>query len=477
MLTDLLIIGAGSAGMTCAISAAAKGKKVCIIDKADQPGGTLHLTAGHLSAANTLLQSEKGIHDSTQEHYADIVKISRNTMNPIITRKAVDLAPATLNWLQDLGYPFHEKAPLIIFGHEPYTKPRTYLGTSDISPLIDAPSKTVLKVLLPLWNEYISAGLIDFRANTKLISIEKNGNTITSILVDGAEGLVRLSAHNYILTTGGYAANPDFFSAVTKNATRLISTANPNSTGDGIIAAQAIGAIFSGAEKHSSTLGGIELEPGSGRVNFWNAWARVSNGMDRKQREIYVNDAGERFMNEYDLNVDERERTVLEQSNRRFWLIFDEYALRDGISVIPQWNADQIITESKKEKAIWQANSIAELAIKTGLPISTLTATVQQYNSFCNQQLDEKFGRTYLEHPIVNGPFYAILVYAYSLISFGGIEVNSNLQVLHQNHQAFTNLYAAGEILGAAATSGHAFCGGMLLTPALSFGKWLGEEL
>lgn len=477
MLIDLLIIGAGSAGMTCAISAAAKGKKVCIIDKADRPGGTLHLTAGHLSAANTLLQSEKGIRDSTQEHYADIVKISRNTMDPIIARKAVELAPTTLNWLQDLGYPFHEKAPLIIYGHEPYSKPRTYLGTADVSPLINAPGKTILTVLLPLWNKYIAAGLIDFRANTKLVSIQKNGHTISSILVDGKDGLTHLTAHNYVLTTGGYAANPDFFSAVTKHATRLISTANMDSTGDGIIAAKAIGAIFSGADKHSSTLGGIELEPGSGRVNFWNAWARVSNGMDRKQREIYVNDAGERFMNEYDLNVDERERIVLEQSNRRFWLIFDEHGLRDGISVIPQWNADQIFAESKKEKAIWQADSIAELATKTGLPVAALTETIEQYNSFCKQQLDENFGRTYLDHPIENAPFYAILVYAYSLISFGGIKVNEQLQVLTKEQQTFTNLYAAGEILGAAATSGHAFCGGMLLTPALSFGKWLGEVL
>jgi fumarate reductase flavoprotein subunit len=351
------------------------------------------------------------------------------------------------------------------------------LGTADVSPLINAPGKTILTVLLPLWNKYIAAGLIDFRANTKLVSIQKNGHTISSILVDGKDGLTHLTAHNYVLTTGGYAANPDFFSAFTKHATRLISTANMDSTGDGIIAAKAIGAIFSGADKHSSTLGGIELEPGSGRVNFWNAWARVSNGMDRKQREIYVNDAGERFMNEYDLNVDERERIVLKQSNRRFWLIFNEHGLRDGISVIPQWNADQIIAESKKEKAIWRADSIAELATKTGLPVAALTETIEQYNSFCKQQLDEKFGRTYLDHPIENGPFYAILVYAYSLISFGGIKVNEQLQVLTKGQQTFTNLYAAGEILGAAATSGHAFCGGMLLTPALSFGKWLGEVL
>jgi succinate dehydrogenase/fumarate reductase flavoprotein subunit len=70
-----------------------------------------------------------------------------------------------------------------------------------------------------------------------------------------------------------------------------------------------------------------------------------------------------------------------------------------------------------------------------------------------------------------------LLVYAYSLISFGGIKVNDQLQVLCDDGTIIKNCYAAGEILGAAATSGNAFCGGMLLTPAISFGKWLGETL
>ena len=59
----------------------------------------------------------------------------------------------------------------------------------------------------------------------------------------------------------------------------------------------------------------------------------------------------------------------------------------------------------------------------------------------------------------------------------GGLKVNNQLQVVQQNNLPIENLFAAGEILGAAATSGHAFCGGMLLTPAISFGKWLGETL
>lgn len=477
MLADILIIGAGSAGMTCAICAAQKGKKVLVIEKSDTVGGTLHYTAGHLSGAATNRQTNKNITDSPKEHFADIVRISRNTMNPIIAQKAVKLAPTTINWLDELGYPFHEKAPLIIYGHEPYSKPRTYLGENDISASMNASGKTILHLLLPLWNQLIADGLIECRLSTKLVSIEKSGEEIAGVMVSKNNEQEKLKAKNYVLTTGGYASNPTFFKSVTHGAPRLISTSNPNSTGDGIIAAQEIGAVFSGGEKHSSTLGAIELIPGNGRVDFWGAWARVSNGMDRKQREIYVNEAGVRFMNEYDLNVDERERVVLQQPNARFWLIFDDNALRDGLSVVPQWTIEDLIAESKKENAVWQAETIAELAIKTGLSIETLLNTVNEYNSICENKNDHQFNRTYLEHAIKKAPYYAILVYAYSLISFGGIEVNNALQVITSDKKQIINLYAAGEILGAAATSGHAFCGGMLLTPALSFGKWLGETL
>ncbi|MEI6264810.1 MAG: FAD-dependent oxidoreductase [Sphingobacteriia bacterium] len=477
MLADILIIGAGSAGMTCAIRAAQMGKRVLVIDKSDKVGGTLHYTAGHLSGANTKRQIGKSIIDSTEEHYADIVRISRNTMNPIIAQKAVELATSTIDWLDELGYPFHEKAPLIIYGHEPYSKPRTYLGEMDISPTMTNSGKTILQLLLPLWNQLVKDGLIECRLSTKLVSIEKSGEEITSVMVSKNNEQEKLRAKNYVLTTGGYASNPAFFKSVTDGASRLISTANPNSTGDGIIAAQEIGAVFSGVEKHSSTLGAIELIPGSGRVDFWGAWARVSNGIDRKQREIYVNELGVRFMNEYDLNVDERERVVLQQPNARFWLIFDDNALRDGSSVVPQWTIEDLIAESKKENAVWQAATIAELAIKTGLPMEALLNTVNEYNSICENKIDHQFNRTYLEYPIKKAPYYAILVYAYSLISFGGIEVNNSLQVITTDKKSIANLYAAGEILGAAATSGHAFCGGMLLTPALSFGKWLGETL
>ncbi len=286
---------------------------------------------------------------------------------------------------------------------------------------------------------------------------------------------------NVVLTTGGYAANPEFFKQVTPNTPRLISSARLTSTGDGIIVAQAIGAKFKGAEMHNSTLGGIELEPMSGRSDFWRNWARVSNSVDRKPREIYVNEEAERFMNEDTPNPDDREHIVNQQTNRRFWLIFDETALKSGASIIPQLTIEQIKEEAQREKAFWQADSIEELANKMDLNSDSLLKTVNSFNEFCDNKNDADFSRD-LTNPetvfsIKNAPFYGILTYAYSLISFGGLAINDKLEVLDENEKPIKGLYAAGEIIGVHATSGNAFCGGMVLTPALSFGKYLGETL
>jgi fumarate reductase flavoprotein subunit len=182
-------------------------------------------------------------------------------------------------------------------------------------------------------------------------------------------------------------------------------------------------------------------------------------------------------MNEQDLTADERERIVLQQPGQRFYVLFDEASLKAGPCVVVQWDATTFKAEALKEKCCWQADSIEALAKKIAVPAENLTATVSSFNHFVDTGVDEDFARTLLKYKISKPPYYALLVYAYSLISFGGIKVNDSLQVVCDNGSVIENTYAAGEILGAAATSGNAFCGGMLLTPAISFGKWLGETL
>jgi flavocytochrome c len=474
---DIAIVGAGSAGMPCAIRAAQRGLKVLVLEKDSSAGGTLHITAGHLSAGGTRRQKTLGISDSTEQHWQDVQRISHNTADETIARKAVELAPGTVDWLEELGYRFHPKAPLIIYGHEAYNVPRTYFGEADYAggPIVQ-PGKAVLRALLPVFEQLVADKKITLHTNHRLIQLHHEGNHITSIETEHNGNKYTFTAKSYVLATGGYASNKVFFEEQHPGL-NLISTARHTSTGDGTQAAMAIGGVFYNTDKHIFTLGGVEAAPGSGRADFWQAWARVSNSHDRKPREIYVNQQGQRFMNEYDFTVDERERAVLQQPGHCFYALFDEAALQDGACIVVQWDAQQLRAEAATQKCCWSADSIKELADAINLPAENLSVTVNQYNEAVARQHSDAFGRTLLTHPLQHPPYYALKIHAYSLISFGGLQVNEQLQVMHQSGKPFANLYAAGEILGAGTTSGNAFCGGMLLTPALSFGKWLGETL
>ena len=268
---DLIIIGAGSAGLPCAIRAAQRGLTVLVIEKENEVGGTLHVTAGHMSAGGTKRQKSLGIKDNPDKHWKDVQHISKNTADEVISKKAIQLAPSTIDWLEEMGYCFHEKTPLIIYGHEAYSVPRTYFGTDDYfgGPIMQ-PGKSILKAILPCFEQLVAAKKITLLTNHLLKKIILHNDKVIAVEIIGGGKVKIVHAKNFVLTTGGYASNKKIFEKVHPGL-RLISTAKESSTGEGIEAAMEIGAVFHNANKHIFTLGGVETEPGSGRANFWSA--------------------------------------------------------------------------------------------------------------------------------------------------------------------------------------------------------------
>jgi succinate dehydrogenase/fumarate reductase flavoprotein subunit len=456
--------------MACAIEAAGRGKRVVVIEKTSRVGGTLHTTGGHMSAGGTRRQAQMGIADSPEQHFADVMRICGNTADEALVRLACDLAPATLDWLDDLGFDWEPDTPRLVFGHVPYQTARTAWGREA--------GKSILNVLEPLYRRYEAEGLIE----TWL------GSTVGTLLVDEAGAVVgatvqrgntleTVTATYIILATGGYAANAARFARYHPALPRLISTAEPASEGDGLDLAEAAGGYVRFTDRHIASIGGVELEPGSGRADYWAAWAMVFTSQYRMPRDIYVNERGERFMNEEILSPDERERIIGQQPGGRFWVILDETGLTQSEPLIRNWPTERLKAAATEGNFMWRANSLPELAQQTGLPAEALTLAVANYNHAVAQGSGDPQGRTYLETGIVQPPYYALLCYLTSLISFGGLSVDEQLRVVRADSTPIPNLYAAGELLGAGATSGNAFCGGMLVTPALSFGRYLGLRL
>ena len=329
----------------------------------------------------------------------------------------------------------------------------------------------------PLWDAEVEAGRIVPLLGHALADVLVEGGRAVGVTASGPGGTVGVRAPHAVIAAGGYAANAQFFAEVTPGSPRLVSTAPLSSQGEGIGAAMRAGGVFRDGDKYLPSWGGIELEPGSGRASYHDAWAMIFTSVYRAPREVIVNARGERFVREDEPSSDARERALMQQPDHRLWLVFDEDALEDGAPLVKQWSHADLRRHLVEGVFAWQADSIEALAEKAGLSPDALAETIARYNGFVEKGEDPDFGREAPDYPVSTPPFYAVAAHATSLISFGGLHIDARFRVLDASGEPIPGLYAIGEAIGAGATSGNAFCSGMLLTPALSFGRILGRRL
>lgn len=469
---DILIIGAGTAGMVCAITAAQNGKKVGVLEKAAHIGGTLNWTDGYLSAGGTELQKAKGIKDSPAQHYQDIIRINGKTGDLNLIKKAVEEAPKTVDWLESLGFEFAKDCPIIHPEHVAYETPRTYYKKHK--------GPSILEVFRPLWNEQVKKGNIKCFTSHPMVEIEAEDDNYTKVIVFVKGKEKTFKGKHIVLTTGGYGSSPSYFKKK-HPSTPLMSATYPTTIGDGQEVAERLGASFDYAQYHHPSIGGLQLF--NGRCNAKEAWATVSSATNRQPRGIYINKEAKRFMQEDEENPHIREQIVAQQPDGKFWVIFDETALLDKskkekyTSVIRGWDAKKIKKAVAKGKFIWTAPTLSDLCKKIKLPQEQFQKTITNYNKKVKEGKDKDFNRVYLENEIRDAPFYAMEVHATVTATFGGIKVNDKFQILDKEGTAIAGLYGAGELLGLGATSGQVYCSGMAITPALSFGRMLGRIL
>ena len=174
---DIIIIGAGTAGMACAITAAERGRKVLVIEKDTRIGGTLHISAGHMSGGGTHMQEKKGIDDTAQKHFDDVMRINKGSADTWMIQMASEEAPHTLNWLDDLGMVWAENSPAFVYGHVPYLIPRTHFGNI-------MGGQAILKVLEPQFQKHLEKGIIDLHLNHKLTDLILENQSVIGVEIE-----------------------------------------------------------------------------------------------------------------------------------------------------------------------------------------------------------------------------------------------------------------------------------------------------
>lgn len=463
---DLIVIGGGTAGLPTALFAAERGR-VLVIEKAAMPGGTLDRSTGQVSAAGTVFQQARGISDSPDAHYEDIMRINGGTSDPALTRLFVDHAGPTLNWLAANGYTVAPEHPVTGDAHDHYTVARYQWGTPG--------GWSIYQAMEPQLRRAIDAGRITLALNTSAIELiqEPDGAVTGVVAEDGSGQRVDYRAPLVVLASGGCASNPQLFEAL--HGVPLYSqVAHPNSQGTGLLLGLAAGGYIRGGDKYATLLGAI---PADERFPSPVAGIAALNATLREPWEILVNVHGERFCREDHPSVHALETAAAAQPGHRHWAIFDQRALDSAPPLVKRWSREQQLEQMRRNPAFSSADSLGVLALRAGINPQGLLRTVAAYNDARAARRPDPLGLEHRPLPIAEPPFHAVRMQGWTLISFAGLAVDQRLQAIREDGRAIPGLYAAGEVIGAGATSGKAYTNGTLVTPALTFGRLLGQSL
>lgn len=469
---DLIVVGAGTAGIPAALFAAGRDLRVLCLELTSQIGGTLWLSGGQMTAADTRRQRELGIDDSAERHLDGVLRISQDTADAALVRRAVTQAGPTLDWLEASGFEFGEEFPVAATGHEPYSRARIWCGPER--------GLSILKVLEAQLGAAPRKPSLVFDFEVEELLVDASGAIGGVAGRDSGGRRLSFRAPRVLLTSGGYMSNPALFEKV-NGLPRYKAAGWPANTGIGFKLADAVGGHTRGEENYLCDFGSI---PGGVTPPSPELARPIHHPQRRAPWEIAVNIAGQRFIVEDDPSVDAREQALVLQPHHRYWVVFDERILAEAPALVRtappaeqrDWTKEELRSAFGTIDSFVKADSLPELAVRSGIDPDGLRRTIDDFNAAVRTGWDA-LGRRHMPRPIDTPPYYSILHQGGTLISIGGIAVDDQLRVIRRSGEPVRGLYAAGEILGNGSLSGRAFCSGMSVTPALSLGRWLGLTL
>jgi fumarate reductase flavoprotein subunit len=454
---DVIVIGAGGAGMSAALEAARAGARVALLEAGPRVGGSTALAGGLFYAAGTAAQRALGIEDSPDAMYADIMRINAQTANPAITRRFCDEAPQALEWLATLGVEF------------PPERLSTPNGRG--TPRAHEPVGFGMRIAECLDTAVSKAG-IDVACKTRVEQLVTDpSGAVTGVVVNGE----RVGCGAVVLATGGYGGNPDWVRRMLPKAARAADwvwhVGNATNRGDGLTMAEQAGARITGED---SAL--LLITP-----NFHKDFEVI--GPDWA---LMVNTSGERFASEDGAYWEIAEAIEAQRDSRAFY-VFDRRLFEDAKphprvlealaagAITVSW-VPKVFEAELANGRVLEAPTIAELAGRIAVDAQALERTVARYNEQARAQHDRDFGKAAASlKEIVAPPFYAIEIRpAILTLTGGGPAIDENARVLRADGDPIPGLYAAGETVGN--VYGRYYVGsGYAIASGVTFGRIAGQ--
>ena len=459
--TDIVIVGAGGAGMTAALTATSEGKSVVVVESQPVVGGNSVRATGGMNAGKTVYQDENEFGESAgvektlktaAEKYADNETITAlaatvaeqwaayqanptgyfdsvelmelDTMiggkginDPALVETLCSNSADAIDWLGEQGITLHSVSS---FGGA---------SVKRIHRPVDAEGKTlsVGSYMIPLLEENCQKAGVQMMLNTTATEIltDDNGAAV-GIKATGASGeTITINAKAVVLTTGGFGANLDMVVEYKPELKGFMTTNAPGILGQGIKMAQAIGADTVDMDQ-------IQIHP----TVEANTAALITEGL-RGDGAVLINAEGKRFIDEVGTR-DVVSAAEIAQTGSYSWLVVDQ-AMVDASSVIQGY--------IKKGYTV-TGETYEELGKAMGVDEAAFAETMNTWNGYVEAKNDPDFGRTSFANKLDTAPYYAIKVTAGVHHTMGGLKINTNTEVLNENGEIIPGLFAAGEVTG-----------------------------
>ena len=485
--TDIVVVGAGGAGMTAALTASAAGKSVLLIESQPALGGNSVKSTGGMNAAKTIYQdantfaeeagvektlkaaeayadneaitalaatvkeqweawqaAPEGYFDSTELFALDTLIGGKGLNDPELVNTLVNNSAAAIDYLDSIGIHLNNVAA---FGGA--SVKRIHRPVNDEGKVVSVGAYTV-----PLLEKAVAerdnlALMINLTA-TKLLTDETGA--VCGLEATTADGyIVTVYAKAVILATGGFGANLDMVVQYKPELAGFMTTNAAGIQGQGILMAEALNAATVDMEQ-------IQIHP---TVQADTA-SLITEGL-RGDGAILVTANGERFIDEVGTR-DVVSAAEIAQPDSFSWLVVDQKMV-DASSVIQGY-----ITRG----LMLQGDSYEALAAELGIPADAFAATMEKWNGYVAEKNDPDFGRTSFAAPLDTAPFYAVKVTAGIHHTMGGLKIDSRTHVLNTEGQIIPGLFAAGEVTGG--VHGGNRLGGNAVADFVVFGRIAGEE-
>lgn len=460
--TDAIVVGSGIAGLSAAYELSLGGAHVTIVDMATVFGGHAVMATGDLCLVDTPFQREQNVQDSPELAYQDFMKWGEDA-NPEWVRYYVDHSRTEVyDWITSLGVSFEK---LILPAGNSVKRTHRTKGRG-------------IGLVSPIYTECARRKNVSFLWHTRVDKLLVDGGRIAGVATSDlrTQAHAELRAKLVVLATGGFQSNLDMvresWSGEVPFPEHFLIGSGINSTGSGHQLAKSVGGELTHLDHQWNYITGLP-DP---RYPDGNRGLHAVNA-----DSIWVNSDAQRFIAERS-SAKFGFPTLVRQKGATYWSVFDETTKHSLWIAGSDWASFDTIEKLifANPKLVKTADTIEELAHKSGLPAPALRATVERYNRMVERGVDTEFqrfgpGKDFKPTKLQKPPFYAVQLFPLTRKSMGGVAIDTSARVLDAQQHPIPGLYAAGELTGVGGLNGKAALEGTFLAPSIITGRVAGR--